>query len=365
MASAIPRTTKALILRKSPAGRSPLYHDTVIQEHPVPTLKPGELLVKMGAVAFNHRDLWIRKGMYPRLAFGSTMGADGAGKVVAAADAGDPLLSQRVFLTPMHGWKSDPNGPETSDFGVIGGVSFPPLGTFADYVVVPRDEVIPTPPHLNDEQAAAWPLAGVTAWRAISILARVEAGHNVLITGIGGGVALVALQLCLAMGASVYVTSGSAEKIGKAATLGAKGGVNYKDDAWPAQLGALLKRNTPARPTLDAVIDSGGAEIMRKTDALLQFGGKVVCYGMTGAPTITMTMRQVTRGQQLLGTMMGSRADLRAATAFLAEHKIVPVVSTVLPGLEAAERGFEMMKNGEQFGKIVIRITGDDAKARL
>ncbi|KAJ7147790.1 hypothetical protein C8R43DRAFT_889419 [Mycena crocata] len=365
MAPKIPRTTKALILQKSPPARKPLFHDAVVQEQLIPALKSGELLVKMGAVAFNHRDLWIRKGMYPRIAVGSTFGADGAGTVIAAADSADPLLAQRVFLTPMRGWKSDPNGPE-SNFGILGGGSFPALGTFAEYVVVHRDEVLRTPSHLTDEQIAAWPLAGLTAWRAVAVLAGVESGQNVLITGVGGGVALVALQLSIAMGASVYVTSGSAEKIERALKLGAKGGANYKDDAWPAQIGALVKKNTPARPMLDAIIDSGGADIMRKTSAYLKFGGKVVCFGMTAAPTITMTMREVMRNHQLLGTMMGSRADMDAATAFLTNHKIVPVVSTVLPGLSAAERGFEMMQAGTQFGKIVIKVggEGEDGKVR-
>ncbi|KAJ7465965.1 hypothetical protein FB451DRAFT_1561264 [Mycena latifolia] len=365
MASTLPRTTKALVLRKSPAGRKPLFHDAIVQEQPLPALKPGELLVKMGAVAFNHRDLWIRKGMYPRIVVGSTFGADGAGTVIAAADPSDPLLKQRVFLTPMRGWESDPNGPE-SPFGILGGGAVPPLGTFAEYVVVERGEVIPTPGHLTDEQAAAWPLAGLTAWRAIDVLANVEAGQNILITGIGGGVALVAMQLCLARGASVYVTSGSTAKLDKAIALGAKGGASYKDDAWPAQIGALLKKHSPTRPALDAVIDSGGAEVLAKVSPILRAGGRVVCYGMTSTPTITMTMREVMRGHQLLGTMMGSRADLVAATAFLTQHKIVPVVGSVLPGLEAAEKGFDMMKTGEQFGKIVVKVSGGkDVKANL
>ncbi|KAJ6462464.1 hypothetical protein C8R45DRAFT_1064429 [Mycena sanguinolenta] len=360
MSSKLPHTTKALVLRKSPPGRTPLFHDAVVQEQAIPALKPGEVLVKMGAVAFNHRDLWIRKGMYPRIAIGSTFGADGAGTVIAAADPADPLLKQRVFLTPSHGWESDPNGPE-SNYGILGGGSFPALGTFAEYAVVPRAEVLQTPAHLTDEQIAAWPLAGLTAWRAVS-LAGISHGDAVLITGIGGGVALLALQICVAMGASVYVTSGSQQKIDKAVKLGAKGGVRYSAPSWPDELGALLKQN---RTTLAAVIDSGGKEILTSTSKYLKHGGRVVCYGMTAGPTISMTMREVMRGQQLIGTMMGSRADLVAATAFLAQHKIIPVVSVVLPGLEAAEEGFQMMEKGSQFGKIVVKVGNGAAKAHL
>ncbi|KAJ7268193.1 hypothetical protein B0H12DRAFT_96543 [Mycena haematopus] len=358
MPSKLPRTTKALVLRKSPPGRTPLFHDAVVQEQAIPPLKPGEILVKMGAVAFNHRDLWIRKGMYPRIAIGSTFGADGT--VIASADPADPLLKQRVFLTPSHGWESDPNGPE-SNFGILGGGSFPSLGTFAEYVVVQRAEVLQTPTHLSDEQIAAWPLAGVTAWRAIS-LAGISRGDAVLITGIGGGVALLALQICVAMGVSVYVTSGSQQKIDNAVKLGAKGGVRYSVTSWPNDLGALLKKNGTQ---LGAIIDSGGNEIMASTSKYLKHGGRVVCYGMTAGPTISMTMREVLRGQQLIGTTMGSRADLIAATAFLADHKIIPVISVVLPGLDAAEEGFKMMEKGSQFGKIVVKVGAGEVKAHL
>lgn len=151
---------------------------------------------------------------------------------------------------------------------LLGGGWFSPFGTFTEYVVVERDQVIKSPSHLDDVHMAAWPLAGVTAWRRVRLLvvlkfdpqsynfsratmvnARIEAGHNILITGtspisishanktyqnpsssgIGGGVAITALQLCVAKGANVYVTSGDEEKIAKAVKLGAKGGVNYKD----------------------------------------------------------------------------------------------------------------------------------------
>ncbi|KAJ6607588.1 hypothetical protein B0H10DRAFT_1817694 [Mycena sp. CBHHK59/15] len=347
--------TKALTLQKSATARTPLYHDAIVQEQAIPPLKQGQVLVKMGAVAFNHRDLWIRKGLYPRIALGSTFGADGAGTVIAAADKNDPLLQQRVFLTPMRGWESGPNGPE-SNFGILGGTSFPLLGTFSEYVVVDRQEVILTPSHLDDVQIAAWPLAGLTAWRAVVVLAKVKLSQNVLITGIGGGVALIAMQICIAKGASVYVTSGTEEKIEKAVAHGAKGGAIYKNDKWAAQIVALIKKTSPGHPTLDSIIDSGGGDIMGQTSQYMKFGGKVVCYGMTANPKITLTMREVLRSQHLLGTMMGSRQDMQDATKFLSEKGIIPVVSHVLSGLEAAEDGFNLMQKGEQFGKIVIQI---------
>jgi len=296
---------------------------------------------------------------------GSVLGADGAGTVIASSDAKDPLLNKRVFLTPMRGWESDPEAPE-SDFGILGGGALPPLGTFAEYVVVERDQVVPTPEHLDDVQASAWPLAGLTAWRAAIVNGRVESGQNVLITGIGGGVALIAMQICIAKGASVYVTSGSQEKIRKAVDLGAAGGVSYKDNDWPAQIASLLAKNSRGGgKSFDAVIDSGGGDIMGQTSKYLKQGGRVVCYGMTASPKITFTMREVLKNQQLIGSTMGSHQDLIDATHFLAKHKFTPVVSHVLNGLESAERGFEVMGRGDQFGKIVIKMpTAHESKQK-
>lgn len=120
----------------------------------------------------------------------------------------------------------------------------------------------------------------MTMGRATVVNAGVKKGDNVLITGIGGGVALLALQICLARGANVYVSSGSEEKISKAVGLGAKGGVNYKHKDWPAQLGKQLVQHHGKGALLSAVIDSGGGEIMTQVNKILKSGGKVVVYGM-------------------------------------------------------------------------------------
>ncbi|KAI0807843.1 NAD(P)-binding protein [Fomes fomentarius] len=353
----IPKTTRALVVRKAKEAGKHVLHDAVLEEErPIPQLKSGQVLVRVHAAGFNYRELWIRKGFYPGIGFGNILGADAAGIVVASADKNDPLLSKRVFMLPMRGWESDPEAPENS-FSVIGGTKFSDFGTFAHYIVVDRDQVIQTPDHVDDVHAAAWPLGAVTAWRATIINGAVKKGDNVLITGIGGGVALIALQICVAQGANVYVSSGSEDKIRKAVELGAKGGVNYKAKDWPAQLGQLLRKNGAS--LLNTVIDAGGGNILGKTSELLKYGGRVVVYGMHTAPTVTITMREVMKNQKLLGSTMGSHKDLIDATNFMAEHKIVPIVSHVLDGLESAEEGFKLLEKGDHFGKIVIRIPPD------
>ncbi|KAF8626744.1 hypothetical protein AX15_004714 [Amanita polypyramis BW_CC] len=352
----VPKGTRAIVLQCSPE-----QHDTVLAIKPIPTLKEGEVLVKMAAAGFNYRDVWIKTGKYLNIVSGNTLGSDGI--VIASSNLDDSLLNKRVFLTPSRGWVNNPDGPE-SDFGVLGGGPTPPIGTFSEYVAVERDQVIPSPEHLDDVQIAAWPLAGVTAWRATMIKGKVSAGHNVLITGIGGGVAITALQLCVARGANVYVTSGSEDKIRRAINLGAKGGANYKDDDWSSQIASLLARDAKesgASGVLDVVIDSSGGDIMTKVGKSLKQGGSIVCYGMTVVRGIPFTIREVLRNQHLIGSTMGSLQDLLDATAFISEHRIVPIVSHVIDGLENTEKGFELMLKGDHFGKVVIKICDPSA----
>jgi len=346
--------TRALIVVK--AGEK--TYDARVVEKTVGPLKPDQVLVNIRAAAFNHRDLWIRKGQYGGIAEGTTFGSDGCGIIVDSATKDDPLLNKRVFLIPMVGWQSSPKGPENKQgFGILGGVKFPGNGTMTGLVAIDRSQVLEAPDHLTDEQVAAWPLAAITAWRAVVVKAQVTKGSNVLITGVGGGVALTALQICLGLGANVYVTSGDPRKIEKAVGLGAKGGVNYKSDKWPEELQALLGGGL-----LDTIVDSAGGDIMTKTNKMMKTGAIVSCYGMTAVPSITFTMRDVLKNIELKGSTMGSRDELVEATKFLAEKKIVPVVSEVLSGLDEAEKGFQHMEERTQFGKIVIKIEENHSK---
>ncbi|KAH6903095.1 hypothetical protein BKA70DRAFT_611157 [Coprinopsis sp. MPI-PUGE-AT-0042] len=258
--------------------------------------------------------------MYPYINDDTVVGADAAGVVIASSDPQDTLLNQRVFLTPNRGWKDDPEGPEGQHI-ILGGSAMEPSGTFSEYIVLEREHVIPTPEHLDDVHAAAWPLGAVTAWRATMVNAAVKPGHNVLITGIGGGVALLALQFCVALGASVYVTSGNPEKIKKAVELGAKGGVNYKEDDWAKKAHERLQEEKPGA-SFNSVIDSSGNEILSSVWKYLKQGGRVVMYGGTAGPKVTMTMEQVVMNQRLLGSTMGSEKDLRDATKFVKSTRL-------------------------------------------
>ncbi|KZT73291.1 NAD(P)-binding protein [Daedalea quercina L-15889] len=362
----LPTSSKTLVLRRA-AGSS--YHDASLEDRVLPPLQKGQVLVRINAAGFNARDLWLRLGLYgPNTEFGSPLGGDGAGVVIATADADDPLLNQRVFLLPMRGWDRDPDAPESPDFSVIGGTKVH-VGAFTQYVVVDRSEVIPTPEHLDDVHAAAWPISGLTAWRSAVVYGKVKKGDNVLVTGIGGGVAVLAMQICLAHGATVYVSSSSDEKIRQAIKLGAKAGVNYKSEDWVDQLAKKLEesgaeKESKEKEFLSAVIDCAGGDILVKTSPILKNGGRVVLYAMTVPPYHTIyAPPHYSKCQQICGVMMGSRQDLIDATNFIAEHRVVPHVSTVLDGLEAAEEGFRLMKMRQKFGKVVMKIHHNDVVA--
>jgi NADPH:quinone reductase-like Zn-dependent oxidoreductase len=199
------------------------------------------------------------------MTFSAPLLADGCG--IVSAPANSPLYKKRVILAPGYGWHSDPVGPETT-YKIIGGTKMSPVGTAQDVVCVENTEVEEAPEHLTDIEAAALPLTGLTAWRAfVTKSGNAEEGRNILVTGIGGGVALNVLQFAVAMGSNVWVTSGSAEKIKKAQEMGAKGGVNYKEDGWEKTLAKMLPKE---RPTLDAIIDGAGGDVVAKSVRLLK-----------------------------------------------------------------------------------------------
>jgi NADPH:quinone reductase-like Zn-dependent oxidoreductase len=196
--------------------------------------------------------------------------ADGCGVVTGVGSlANKKWLGKTVILTPGRGWEDSPDGPEAPrGYKILGGTSTFPLGTLQEVLVVDEKEVEEAPEHLSHIEAAALPLTGLTGWRAlVSKSGNAEKGRNILVTGIGGGVALNVLQFAVGFGANVYVTSGDQEKIEKAKKLGAKGGVSYKADGWEKELKKQLPKD---RPYLDTIIDGAGGNIISKAVRLLK-----------------------------------------------------------------------------------------------
>ncbi|KAF4497914.1 zinc-type alcohol dehydrogenase [Fusarium agapanthi] len=347
-----------------------VYYPLQVKQVPKPTPGPNEVLVNLSAAALNHRDLFMRRHLYPAISFTNPILADGYGTVVALGSnvTRKNLLNKPVILTPMRGWESDPAAPEDSrKFAVTGGSKLTEVGTAQDYIVVSEEEVEPAPGHLTPAEAAALPLVGVTGWRALVTKSNAAfPGSNILITGIGGGVALQVLQFGVAMGSNVFVTSGDQAKITKAKEMGAKGGVIYKNEAWDKELRAQLPAD---RPYLDAVIDGAGGEIVAKTVRLLKAGGVIVQYGMTVSPKMDWLMAANLQNIELKGSTMGSRKEFRDMVAFVNEKKIRPVISRTIKGLDnlpGIDDLFKDMDQGKQFGKLVIEWdSGSESPSKL
>ncbi|KAL1919040.1 uncharacterized protein VTP21DRAFT_2421 [Calcarisporiella thermophila] len=340
---------KAVVLKEDKSGAN--YNPIIVTSVPKPIPADDEVLVRVYAVSLNHRDHWIRKGLYPGLVYDGILGADGAGEVVATARAEDKdLIGQRVVINSLWNWESDPEPNPPLMLGMA-----PLTGTFAEYIAVPRNLVYPIPQHLSLAEAASLPIAAVTAYRALFTKSNVKSGSNVLITGIGGGVALFALQFCVAVGANVYVTSSDNAKIKRAIDeFGAKGGFNYKAANWIDEARSVLGN------TLDAIIDgSGSADDYSRFHHLLRAGGIITCYGQTTTRKgVPFNMNYVLKNIDLRGSTMGSNVEFAKMIKFIEEKKIKPVVSHIFSGLttDTFEDAFRIMQNSSQFGKIVVEF---------
>lgn len=315
---------------------------------PDPRPAKGEVVVAIRAAALNHRDVWIKAGQYAGLKWPCIPGSDGAGVVVECGEGVEPAWRGReVIINPALGWGGS-EAAQDARFTILG---LPRDGTLAEKVAVPASQLTPKPAHLSWEQAAALPLAGLTAYRAVFARAKLRPTERILISGIGGGVALFALQFAVAAGADAWVTSGSEEKIRRAVALGAKGGFNYRQEGWAA--------NAAKSPGLfDVIIDSaGGPGFGNLIDAAAP-GGRIAFYGATRGDPPVLPMRKVFWRQiSLLGTTMGSPADWAEMVGAVDRHKLRPVISDVFP-LNRAADAFALMERSEQFGKIVVKIAG-------
>jgi zinc-binding alcohol dehydrogenase/oxidoreductase len=315
-----------------------------LKEVDKPILKSGEALVKIKAAAFNRRDYWITKGQYAGLKFPIILGSDGCGLVTEVFDkTHDHWQNQEVVINPGTHWGENPHF-QSAEFKILG---LPEDGTFAEFVKVKVENLYKKPAHLNYAEAAAFPLAGLTAYRALFTKARLQKTDKVLIVGIGGGAATFVLQWALAFGVDVYVTSSSEEKIKKAVALGAKGGVNYTHENWDQQLKELSGG-------IDVIIDSAVGDGFAKHLTYINAGGRIVFFGATAGDMPVLNSRIVFWKQlQILGTTMGTNAEFKAMHQFISDHQIVPIIDEVFT-FEKANEAIALMENSSQFGKIVL-----------
>jgi len=315
----------------------------VEKEKPHPST--GQVLVKLHAAALNRRDQWIREGMYPGIVFGTTIGSDGAGVVESLGDQVDESwLGKEVILNPNIEWGKNPE-VQSPTYHILG---MPSDGTLAEYVVVNVDRLHLKPTHLSWEQAAALPLGGLTAFRAAFHHGHAVADKNVLISGVGGGVAQFAFQFCVAIGANVYVTSGDEHKIEACIARGAKGGFNYKDEAWQKEARSISGG-------FDLVVDSAGGDQLNDFIKMMRPAGRIVFYGATnGMPSKLDVFKMFWNQVTIQGSTMGNDEEFSEMIDLVNNYKIEPIIDSVFP-MQDGIAAFDRIKTGV-FGKVVIKI---------
>ncbi|KNG45943.1 NAD(P)-binding protein [Stemphylium lycopersici] len=316
----------AIVIKKVEGKPGQVYYPLEKITVPEPKPKENEAIITLTAAALNHRDLFIRQHLYPGTTFGVPLLADGTGIVTSTGSSASAQrwLNKRVLLNPGTGWKDDADGPEhAKGYAIMGGTKSNPVGTLQDMCALDAGELEECPDHLNDDEAAALPLTGLTAWRAFRVKSgNAVAGRNILVTGIGGGVALMVLAFAVAQGCNVYVTSGDQAKIDKAVKLGAKGGVSYKEKGWDAKLMGMLPEG---RKYLDAIVDGAGGDVVKVGSKILKAGGVISIYGMTISPKMDFLMSAVLRNIEVRGSTMGSRKEFADMVQFVRETKMKPV----------------------------------------
>jgi NADPH:quinone reductase-like Zn-dependent oxidoreductase len=317
-----------------------------INEIPIPNISENEVLVKLTAAALNRRDQWIREDKYPNIKPYTTLGSDGCGIVEqVGSEADKDWIGKKVIINPNIGWGSNPK-VQSPHYQILG---MPTNGTFAEYVVVKTDRIHLKPEHLTDEQASALPLGGLTAYRAVFNYGEISEGDNVLISGVGGGVATLALQFALVAKANVYITSGDNDKIQKAIQIGAIAGANYKESNWNKD---LLEKSKGFHLVIDSAGGKGFSDFIR----MMKPAGRIIFYGATqGLPTTLDLYRAFYYQIKIQGSTMGNDQEFLDMVRLVDTNKILPIIDNVKPFSDIIT-AFDEIKSGKQFGKIVIKF---------
>lgn len=312
--------------------------------------------VRLHAAALNRLDLWTLGGL-PNVTIVPPwiMGADGAGVVesvgagVRSVAPGDAVMINPGVPCRACEYCRAGEHPLCLKFAILG--EHRP-GTLADLVVVPEPNVCRIPHPENFEAAAGFTLATLTAWRMLRTRAQIKPGDNVLIWGIGGGVALAALQIAKLVGARVWVTSSSEEKLARAQALGADELVRHGPGI---DVGREIRNRTGKRG-VDVVVDSVGQATFSQSLGALGRRGRLVTCGGTSGPHLEIDVRRLFWNQwTIMGSTMGSDAEFAAVVSEFIQGRLTTVIDSVFP-LEHGREAFERLTSGQQFGKVVVRI---------
>ncbi|MDQ6737713.1 MAG: zinc-binding dehydrogenase [Gemmatimonadota bacterium] len=316
------------------------------EDLPIPAPGPGEVRVRILSAALNHLDLFVLGGL-PGITItpGWVMGADAVGVIDGTDDLVviNPGLSDGTCEYCMRGEQS-----LCVRFRLLGEHA---PGTIAEYVVVPERNVARIPRDTPIPEAAGFTLSTLTAWRMLVTRAQLRPGENVLLQGIGGGVALAALQIARLIGARIWVTSSSDEKLARAAELGADETINYRRTDVAREV-----RSRTGKRGVDVVLDSVGEATWSSSLGSLGRFGRLVTCGATSGPMLTTDARKLFWNQwTILGSTMGNDAEFHAVANELRERRLYPPVDSVFD-ITHGRDAFARLASGHQFGKVVIHV---------
>ena len=323
-------------------------------DRPDPSINAGQVLVEVKACALNHLDVWARKGLpgiqipLPHILGNDIAGiVRSVGELVTWVKSGDevmlhPGVSCGHCIECLAGRDN-----LCREYTILGYLRD---GGYAELVAAPGVNVIPKPKKLSWEEAAALPLVTVTAWHMLVTRANVQPGEDVLVHAAGSGVGSIAIQIAKLRGARVIATASTEAKLAKAKELGADDVLTYSNADWPREVRRLTNKRG-----VDVVFEHTGASTWPGSIASLKTNGRLVTCGATSGYAAETDIRQVFyRHLTILGSFMGSKAELLEAMKFIETGKIKAVVDQVLP-LKEAGRAHELMEDRAQFGKIVLR----------
>lgn len=325
-----------------------------IGDFPDPARPQGNAVIRVKAAALNHADLYMRdngKGITHELPM--VLGLDAAGEIVEADPGSGLEPGMRVVTYPMEfcgacEYCHAGEQPWCRNLQIIGEQRH---GTYGEYLSARAGCFLPMPENLDWSQAAALPAAYMTAWRMVFGKSPLQPNETVLIHGVGGGVALAALQLAALSGATAIVTSGSDEKLAKAKALGAEAGINYRRD----KVAPRVLELTHGRG-VDMVIDNVGAATWGDSLRAAAWGGRImVCGATTGGHPSADLQRVFVRQLQIIGSTAANLEEYRALLRTVAAGRIKPAIDSVY-AMDDALKALARMEGAEQFGKIVLTI---------
>jgi NADPH:quinone reductase-like Zn-dependent oxidoreductase len=326
---------------------------------PDPTPAPDEVLVAVKAVGLNHLDVWVRRGV-PGHSFPLPLipGCDFAGEVVAVGSAVRGVsVGERILAAPgiscgrcIQCARGDDN--LCKEYGILGETV---NGGCAELATLPRRNVIPVPEGMSFTDAAAFPLAFLTAWHMLVARCGIRAGDDVLVHAAGSGVGSAAVQIAKLFHAHVIVTAGSDAKLARATELGADVGINYETHDWVREVKALT-----AKRGVDIVFEHVGEKTFAGSLRCLAKGGRVVTCGATTGPKLEGNLQAIFfKSLSILGSTMGSRGELMHIVDLMGKGLLRPIVDRVLP-LSKVREAHDAMSRRQQFGKIVL-VPGAEA----